>query len=590
MIHNHIVKPSFDNSFYHQQYDGTALIIVPHEDDEINVAGNLIWNLSRGGAEVHVLYTTNGDWKTKADTRVGEAVAALSVLGVHKENIHFLGYGDSLNTTAGVSLFYHPEGKVLSPAGHSETYAGVGFSDFAFELRGEHSSYNSTCFLRDLTDFIQTLRPNLLVCVDYDQHADHRMLSLFFDRAVHSLLREDPAYRPQILKRFAYALAYTAKADFFNLNNPSTQRPNERETGRYLFDLIDKAGYLWDERIRMPIAVSAAERRLDNNLLAKALACHRSQFILSRADRIINADEVFWERRTDNLALLCRVEATSGDPRPAVDGLIFDTEDIDSKKPVFGNDHWQPAADDEQKELRLIWDEDVELSRLRIYGRIRSEGQIGVVRVSFGDGTFTDSGPIDKEGKPLEIILANSVTTKELRVRLLHCTGDDYGITEIEVFNDRRQLRGFIGPFIKMMINDDFAYEYYVPDREEKVELELYSFGEIRRESIRFEILGGRGIIADGNTVLLQDQAPVIVRATAETVEGNTVFDQIVLGRADRPFQKKLKRLQIKDAYRLKTIDRIRKIVVWKRYLEDHGVVYSISKVIEKAEKIIKKR
>ena len=78
-----------------------ALILVPHPDDEINVAGSTIIRLSRSGAEVFVAYSTNGDFDRTEEIRAEEALASLKILGVNEPT--------------------------KSPAGHVETYAPQNF-------------------------------------------------------------------------------------------------------------------------------------------------------------------------------------------------------------------------------------------------------------------------------------------------------------------------------------------------------------------------------------------------------------------------------------------------------------------------------
>ena len=73
-----------------------CLIIAPHQDDELAIAGSLMIQLNEMKRyEIYVLFTTNGDWyQDEAYIRLHESVEALSVLGVDEEHIILLGYGD----------------------------------------------------------------------------------------------------------------------------------------------------------------------------------------------------------------------------------------------------------------------------------------------------------------------------------------------------------------------------------------------------------------------------------------------------------------------------------------------------------------
>ena len=95
-----------NNSFLKESAAGQkVLVIVPHEDDEINLAGSMIYTYVQKGAEVYCAFTTNGDYSFAASTRLYEAEQSLQKLGVTK--IFFLGYGDTANHYPGGHLFYH---------------------------------------------------------------------------------------------------------------------------------------------------------------------------------------------------------------------------------------------------------------------------------------------------------------------------------------------------------------------------------------------------------------------------------------------------------------------------------------------------
>lgn len=89
----------YDSSFFHTSYAGKrVLVLAPHQDDELNIAGSSIQNFVNAGAEVFVAFSTNGDgyfsiFNFTAEGRLSEAVNSLRVLGVDKEHIIVMGYG-----------------------------------------------------------------------------------------------------------------------------------------------------------------------------------------------------------------------------------------------------------------------------------------------------------------------------------------------------------------------------------------------------------------------------------------------------------------------------------------------------------------
>ena len=577
----------FDNSFYKSEFHGRVLVAVPHEDDEINVAGNLIASMTGSGAEVFVLYTTNGDWKTPAGVRAEEAEASLRVLGVPRDHILFLGYGDSLNNDRKDSLFYHPEGSVTSPAGHKETYAADGFSDFAYQFRKRHSIYNSSNYLSDLTDAIRMVHADLIVCVDLDEHADHRMLSLYFDRAMNAIFREDPEYSPQILKRFAYALAYTAKADLFQINNPSTVRPEVNTTGKYRYDLVDTSLYGWNSRLRLPAARGAVSRSLKSNLLAKALRCHKSQLAVSKADRIINGDEVYWERKTGNIALEAMVKATSGNPAYVTDGLLLHVRDIDSRIPVFEDYCWIPASDDPRPELTFSWKESRQISEIRIYGMRNENGAPQDLQVWMNDSEQKYGLTVSERGTPGILSFDPPVSADTCHVQTVQASGTETGIAEIEILSAAGQTQ-VIPPFIKLLIGDDFIYQYLADDKQREIDFGLYGYpAPVSEADVSLTIAGTsyteQDVCLQGMRLFLPGK-PGYVRVRAELVSDARVFDEVTVRTVSKRSLLQLQGRLALERRQLQLTGARRKLTVWKHYLEEHGFRYAAERLLEKIQ------
>lgn len=80
---------------YKQIFNSSSLmVIVPHEDDEINLAGAVIRGAAESGMDVTCVFLTNGDWFYLPEVRLNEAIQALRALGVQENHIVFLGYRD----------------------------------------------------------------------------------------------------------------------------------------------------------------------------------------------------------------------------------------------------------------------------------------------------------------------------------------------------------------------------------------------------------------------------------------------------------------------------------------------------------------
>jgi len=149
------------NSFYYNKLfrEKNVLVIVPHMDDEINVAGSMIHNLSVMECEISVLFTTNGNGGNRGETRIQEAKEALNILT--KKNIE------------------------------------LSVCDFVDQPRGngEHIlSKNSAQIENKMEEMILFSKPDIIICVDLDEHPDHMRTSICFEKVMGRVLRTNHNY------------------------------------------------------------------------------------------------------------------------------------------------------------------------------------------------------------------------------------------------------------------------------------------------------------------------------------------------------------------------------------------------------------
>ena len=409
------------------------LVLAPHPDDEINVAGSVIVTFSRLGAEVFVAYSTNGDFNQSADLRAAEALRSLEILGVARDHVIWLGYGDTYNNTGKPHVFY-AETPTQSPAGHSETYAPSGFNPW------RQSTYTREHFLDDLQSLILELRADVIFCVDLDFHADHRALSLAFDRAMGKILRCEE-YRPTVFKKLAYATAFTAEQDLHSDCLLPTKRPH-LGLEAYDFDLIDKFFYDWESRVRFPILPQYRRPLLKGNPIARAVFAHKSQRIQRNALAIINADEVFFERRTDSITFRAEVSASSGNAEAVCDFRILDLIDINESPPRFGNFAWTPSKDDRERRVTFHWNAPQSVRLIKIYGTL--DGSIDKLRISL-DNIMVLECRVERGGRPTAIELPTPIEITRAEFRIITADGE-FGIGEIEMFSTIEPTRALQPP------------------------------------------------------------------------------------------------------------------------------------------------
>ena len=528
------MKQFIKNSFYEQNLTGLkVLALVPHEDDEINVAGNTIANLIRCKADVKVCFSTNGDYSIPAKIRLNEAIASLETLGCNRKNIYFLGYGDSLNYNTQGHIFYSKNDVVKSSAGYNETYGIEGISDYAYIRLGKHSKYNATDFCKDLKNIILDIMPDIIICVDLDTHADHRMLSLSFDEVMGKILRESNSYTPLILKRFAYDLAYFATPDFYQVNLMENRKPVVGKE-HCIQQLIDKAYYSWNDRWRMPVIKNEYGSFVFSKKIIQALFCHKSQSAAMKVLGIINSDEVFFERRSDSLSYKAKVQVSSGKGEYLNDFKILNLTDIDAPYMKFNNYLWQPEIDDKNKTAKFIWQRVQEIRFIRIYGNVENTGSIKSLLISFDNGFQLKTNGLPKDGLPLELEVPRQIINS-CTIQILDAEGDGYGIAECEFFSTK-VVRNNLSAFVKITIDDNFAYKYIISADCTEVPLGFYRCNT--EKEVKFSVIKGDAEIK--NQKLYLKKANIVV-IRAEEVQGKA-YDQIVIC---RKAEWKLKTIQL---------------------------------------------
>lgn len=524
------------NSFLDSPARGQkVLVIVPHEDDEINVAGSVMYSYVQKGADVYCAFTTNGDYSFWARTRMHEAWRSLQMLGV--QHVVFLGYGDTSNHYPGGHWFYSPEKAVTAPSGHRETYGCDDFPDYAFAKRGIHRPYCRESVKTDLKDLIEDIRADIIFAVDGDVHADHRAASLLFEEALGELLcRPGNTYHPTVFKGFAYCTSFGAPKDFYADNIKSVPKPTICED-----NLIDISLYEWNQRVRFPVLPACREFYLRHNVLYQALFQHASQSAALHAVRIANGDAVFWQRRTDNLACQARIMTSSGKAGRLCDFKLWDTNQIDDKQLSFQAYLWQPSEKDPDKIIKYHWQQPQHIVCLRLAGNIESTGRIEKMMLSLDDGTRLMLGPLPELGHVAQYILPEPHTVRECTLQVLETRGYGWGISEAGFFSFV-ESQGAVKPFLKIMVGDDFAYGYTVPDNMDTCQLRVYRY-QVTGPVAYVRIGGDDGTVGRNGLIhFTPGTKKMVIRAFLQ--ENPDVYDEICLYRKSAFFLMKRQMMQ----------------------------------------------
>lgn len=486
------------NAFFHRTMQGTrVLLVVPHEDDEINVLGDVTVSFQQNGAQVFVVFVTNGDFFLSGSIRIREAAKSLAVLGVPSDRIHFLGYPDALNGEWNSHLYNAVEEPYKSHAGFTHTYGGAGFSDYSYDRTGAHRPYLRESVLQDLRMLLHEIQPDMIFTIGYDIHADHRMTSLLIDHAVGELLaRAGNTYRPLLFHGFAYSTSYFAPSDFFQRNLPSTRKADETVSFDFCgiqdfgadHDMMGRFHYVWEERVRFPVRKESRRLLFFRNLLARALLCHRSQGAIWKFEGIANGDKVFFQRRTDNLLYHAAMQASSngGDAQRALAFSLYDARDIEALVPDLVPVGWEPETGDESPTLSFVFPESTSLCLFRVAAFCRADGKLPRLSYRLDDGPWQPAGSLAGQGRYTCVQLPEG--TRATRIALRFLEGAGFSVIAAECFRAQAQN----GPItvVKILVEDTFAYRYYASAKEPS-RLSLYTFP--KRDDIHIVGYDGQG-------------------------------------------------------------------------------------------------
>ncbi|MCX5711241.1 MAG: PIG-L family deacetylase [Candidatus Omnitrophica bacterium] len=194
-----------------------VLIIAPHPDDETIGCAGVIQQAKEAGAKVKVAYLTNGDCNQLAfmvyekritmlkgefvhmgEVRHSEAIKAMQLLGVDKEDLIFLGYPDF-----GTFTIFRDYWQTNKPFKALLTRArNVPYK----ENLSYGAPYTADSILRDFKKIILDYKPNkIFVSHPSDVNGDHKAAYLFLQIALADLDKE--VRRPKI---YPYLVHYVS--------------------------------------------------------------------------------------------------------------------------------------------------------------------------------------------------------------------------------------------------------------------------------------------------------------------------------------------------------------------------------------------
>ena len=417
-----------------------VLLIVPHQDDELFVGGGLLKLFADSGDyEINVVFTTDGDFfPWEGEVRLRESLRVLTELyGIEDKNISFLGYGDCW--CGNMHLYNLPDSRVVrSSCGRCETYGIAGHEDFRKIKSGKHSLYCRDNFKSDLKELLSDIMADIIIAVDYDKHPDHKAASLIAEECIGELLREHLDYQPLVLKRFAYDGVWKGKADFFDFLHRRT-----------VLSQLEASPYLEEDKICIGMPPECSTPYLRHNFFYRVAKCYRTQEVWQKADEVINVDEVYFKRNTDNLLYEAKLTASSGQAEFLRDFKLYDCGDVLQKDFVLKECAWLPDGTDLDRKLHIHFKQPRTIAQINLYalgnpGQDKLEGEF-----IFDNGMCLQTGSICLNGKKNKLTLESKSGISDIDFCITNSVGRSVGITELEILSQRddevpEELREYI--------------------------------------------------------------------------------------------------------------------------------------------------
>lgn len=539
-----------DNSFYDSQFKNKkVMVIVPHEDDDLLISGQVLPPMYKNGADVRVVFATNGDKRVSAYTRQSEACNALEKLGIPREKVIFLGYPD------GTQLYVGKKAYSFS-SGWDHTYAGKGFKDYHFDRFGTHAKYTAENMVDDIESVVLEYRPDYILAIDFDTHTDHRGVSISFEKAMERILKKESGYTPKVLKCFGYSLAWKSKPDFYALNIKSTVMQDREKNNDPSYE-TDVPQYRWNNRIRLPIDKKSLSHSILRCSEYKALSEHLSQYAYCYSERIINGDSVYWNRRTDSLTYNADISVSSGDASLLNDFRLIGVGNRTAGPNVkLENCVSRFDKNDAQKTVTVKFDSPKTVSCVSLYDNFGLNSNILGGVITFSDGSKVKVPALNADGSETRVVFEPKHNITSFTFKVTEYEGVA-GLDEIEAFENADYDMGFSLIKLKNADTDDYIYNYLITPDEKSLNLGVYLSNPNAGYTIK--IIEGGGVKLEGNTLVFDDDFEKCT-VRAELNGDPSTYDQITVKRLSErelksyeSFEKVNKTVFKIDTLRLKT-------------------------------------
>ena len=461
-----VAEVHFDGVDAKVKHHKRILVMAPHEDDEMLMAGGVMNRAVANGDEVYVVYATNGDFNGvgHGKTRISDTVNALNTIGVPTEHLYFLGYADNGGMGVGAfttaftdsfvyNLYISEDDKLLSSRnGVTETYGNENVrNDYHYLTTGEHASYTRANFLADVKSVMESVDPtDVYMTSRYDMHYDHAYFGLFGIEAIKDIQLENEKFQPTVHEAIIHS-HMTDEVYPKDQGNYGWNHELDTYLGawQHLDGLEEKTMLNWSERENVLTPYSMRQGPFKYNLKDKALREYTTEYYNWIAS-FSKVNEVFYKHETNSIGLFADITASSensSDSRwddqsavKAVDGIA------DGYATGLANLHtrfpwaeWVTKNEGAGAWLNLAFNEEYKVSTIKLYDRPNTDDQITASHLELDDGTRIEVGELPNDGSVKVINLGEEKVVKNIKfvVDKVSDSTTAVGLAEIEVLGSK---------------------------------------------------------------------------------------------------------------------------------------------------------
>jgi len=381
----------------------------------------------------------------------------------------------------------------VNHAGFSETHGSYGIIDYPTQYMGGPLSYTYNNLVLAIKDIIERFKPSTIIAIDEDVHVDHQLTSIAVEESICKVVKENSNYTPKVLKSFAYDTDFESINDYYAMHLQSTVQNRAWIVADFLS--TNNPMLLWEDRIRIPVPPDCRSLSLVGNPMFRALGAHMSQSSYKHGPKLINGDQIFWQRRTDNLVLHATVTATSGNISKINDFLRYDSYDV-TKKIANPEDYtWIPDDTDQESTVTIRFDEPTEIKYINWFENVWFSNDIGHAlqgtTIKTSTGLEINIPPYyypHFEAFPYikKYVFEQPITIDWISFTVMKPKGVMAGISEIEIYPPNNQFP----TYCHIVCNEQFAYDWIVYSGERLPSISVYCDSVMDNKDFKFSIDG----------------------------------------------------------------------------------------------------